>query len=56
MLGIFKNDPIIPLVNEYNRILKEANLLAPVDTKLAEQRYVRAQRIALQINALRFRN
>ena len=56
MLGIFKNDPLLPLLNEYNRILKEANLLAVVNQKLAQQRFDRAKCIALQISAVRFRN
>lgn len=56
MFGIFKNDPLVYLVSEYNRLLKEANLLAAVNQKLAKQRFERAQCIALQISAIRYRN
>ena len=56
MYGIFKHDPLVPLMLEYHNIMKEANLLAVVNKKLAQQRYDRAHYLAVQIAAIRFRN
>ena len=56
MLRIFRNDPLFPLLERYHTLMKEANLLAVINQKLARQRLVEAQCIALQIHALRFRN
>ena len=50
------NDPIVPLMLEYRKIMKEANLLAVVNRELAQQRFNRAQYVAVQIAAMRFRN
>ena len=51
-----KNDPLLPLVGEYYRLVKEAYRFQGVNHELAQIRYNKAALLALEIQALRFRN
>ena len=56
MYRFFENDPLEPLLIEYQKLIKEANLLVIINKKLAKQRFDKAQFLALQKLTLTYRN
>ena len=56
MKRTMKNDPLLPLVGEYYRLVKEAYRSQGVDHEVAQKIYNKAALLALEIQALRFRN
>jgi hypothetical protein len=56
MKRTIKTDPLLPLIEEYYRLVKEAYRYQGVNQKLARKSYNKAGLLALEIQALRFRN
>ncbi|WP_167616802.1 hypothetical protein [Maribellus sediminis] len=56
MKRTIKNDPLKPLLGEYYLLLKEAYRLEGLNQKMSRKKYNRASFLALEIQALRFRN
>jgi hypothetical protein len=56
MKRTMKNDPLLPLIGEYYQLVKDAYRFHGVDHELEQEIYNKAGLLALEIQALRFRN